>query len=229
MRFMFFDVGGTLIEPYPSVGAIYERVGRRFGLDLDRAQIESVFQSVFSEHVRRSGDAPLALGKDEPTTHVWWRTLVFQIFDVLGFEGDREGLFQAYFHAFEDPDAWRVHDDVLPVLELLRSRGIELGIISNWDYRLPPLLERLGLSGYFEHGIISFREGVAKPSTELYRRALERIDAPPAEVRYVGDHRDLDLDPARAMGIDAYLIDRSGRSVGEPRVVRGLAELVTSG
>ena len=229
MRFMYFDVGGTLIEPYPSVGAIYERIGRRFGLDLDRARIESVFQSVFSEHVRRAGDAPLALGNDEPTTHVWWRTLVFQIFDVLGFDGDREGLFDAYFHAFEDPAAWRVHDDVLPALEALRSRGVGLGIISNWDYRLPPLLERLGLARYFEHALISYREGVAKPSTELYRRALERVDAPAAEVRYVGDHRDLDLDPARALGMDAHLVDRSGRSAGEPRVVERLDELARVG
>lgn len=226
MRFMFFDVGGTLIEPYPSVGAIYERIGRRFGLELDREQIESVFQSVFSEHVRRAGDGPLALGRDEPTTHVWWRTLVFQVFEVLGFDGDREGLFQAYFRAFEDPGAWRVHEDVVPTLDALRARGIGLGVISNWDYRLPPLLDQLGLSGYFEHSVVSFREGVAKPSPELYRRALERVDAPPGEVRYVGDHRDLDLDPARALGMDAYLVDRSGRGGGERRVVRSLSELV---
>lgn len=224
MRFMYFDVGGTLIDPHPSVGAIYERVGRRFGLDVGRDRIESVFRSVFAEHVRRSGDAPLALGRDEPTTHIWWRTLVFQILDVLGFEGDREGLFEAYFAAFEDPEVWRVHDDVEPTLSALRQRGVRMGIISNWDYRLPPLLERLGLAGYFDEQVISCHEGVAKPSVELYQRALARVDAPPSEVRYVGDHRDLDLEPARAVGMDAYLIDR-GRAGSEPRVVRSLAEL----
>lgn len=134
VQFMYFDVGGTLIEPYPSVGAIYQQIGRRFGLDLDQRQLEGVFQSVFAEHVRRAGNAPLALGRDEPTTHVWWRTLVFQVLDVVGFDGDREGLFGAYFRAFEDPAAWRIHDDVVPTLEALVGRGVGLGIISNWDF-----------------------------------------------------------------------------------------------
>ena len=100
-----------------------------------------------------------------------------------------------------------------------------MGVISNWDYRLPPLLEALGLATYFDPVVVSFREGVAKPSPELYRRALDRVGLPPGEVRYVGDHRDLDLDPARALGMDAFLIDRSG-SHADDRVVKALTELV---
>jgi len=226
MRYAFFDVGGTLIEPYPSVGAIYERIGREFGLEQDQSHIERVFRSVFTEHVRRAGDEPLALGRDEPTTHVWWRTLVFQVFDVLGFDGDREGLFRAYFTAFEDPSAWRVHDDVFPTLSTLRDRGIGMGIISNWDYRLPALLEQLNLSTYFDEALISFREGIAKPSVDLYRRALNRVAHPAHAIRYVGDHVDLDLEPARAVGMDAYIVDREGASAGEPRVVHSLSALL---
>ncbi|MGF1508977.1 MAG: HAD family hydrolase [Myxococcota bacterium] len=229
MRYFFFDVGGTMIEPTPSVGAIYHRVGEAFGLGATQSQLENAFRRIFSEHVHRSGDGPLALGTDEPSTHLWWRTLVFQLFDELEFGGDREACYRALFGAFEQPSAWRVFDDVRPAIATLTKAAVPMGIISNWDYRLIPILDALDLRRHFEPIVVSCFEGVAKPSLGLFRAALERVGVPASEVRYVGDRRDLDLEPARALGMDAYLVDRNG-AVGDARdtrVVQSLLDLVS--
>ena len=46
---------------------------------------------------------------------------------------------------FATPEAWRVYPDAIPVLRALRSDGVRLGIVSNWDSRLPGVLEMLEL------------------------------------------------------------------------------------
>jgi putative hydrolase of the HAD superfamily len=222
----FFDVGGTLLEPTPSVGAIYESVGRRHGLTASRSRLDASFRRVFEEHVRRSGDSALAMGRDEPSTHAWWRALVVEILDDLGFEGDREACYQDFFRAFEEPSSWRVFDDVRPVLAALAEGGVRLGVISNWDYRLIPLLEALDLARWFDPIVVSCFEGVAKPSPELYRAALRQVGVSGPTARYVGDRSDLDLEPARSLGMDAYLIDRKDRYGAHPRAVSTLWDLV---
>ncbi len=226
--FFYFDVGGTLIDPHPSVGAVYQRVGERFGIRAPPGRLDAVFAEVWSEHVGRSGDAPLAMGTDVPSTHAWWRALVFQVLDRLDFEGDAEACYRAFFEAFEDPQSWKVYDDVRPTLEALAEASIPTGIISNWDYRLVPLLERLGLAEAFSHTVVSCFEGIAKPDLELFRRAIDRTGLEPGRIRYVGDHRRLDLDPALAVGMDAYVIDREGKRGAAPRIVRRLDALIPS-
>ena len=55
-------------------------------------------------------------------------------------------------------------------------------------------------------------------------RAIERVGLKPEEILYVGDHRHLDLDPARALGIQAYLVDRKGK--GGDYAIPSLLELL---
>ena len=46
--------------------------------------------------------------------------------------------------AFLDPSVWRVPGDVRPALDELRGAGARMAVVSNWDSRLPRLLERGG-------------------------------------------------------------------------------------
>ncbi len=204
---VLLDAGGTLIDPYPSVGEIYRRTCARFGLEAPPEALGAAFRGAWTAHTNTFGDAPVRYGQDTESTHGWWRTLVFDVLQRLAFEGDREACFRALFSAFEDPAVWRVYDDVWPLLRGLDARGIPVGLVSNWDYRLPPLLQKLQLP-LFEPQVISCFEGVAKPDPELYRRALARVGLPPENVAYVGDHAHLDLEPAQKLGLQAFLIQR---------------------
>ncbi len=44
VRALFFDVGGTLLHPWPSVGAIYASVARRHGMTVTVEGMERAFR-----------------------------------------------------------------------------------------------------------------------------------------------------------------------------------------
>lgn len=225
IEFVFVDAGGTLIDPYPSVGAVYARAGRPHGLEADASALQAAFAEVWQGARAQEGARIMTFGQDVPQTHAFWRALVFDVLDAVGFSGDREACFGAFFAEFEKPESWWVYEDVAPLLDGLEARGVPVGVLSNWDFRLPRLLEVLGLRARFDPLVVSCFEGVAKPSPELYRRAAARVGVDPRRILYVGDHRHLDLDPAREVGFEAYLIDRKGRERG-PYTVRRLDHLL---
>ncbi len=217
--FVYFDVGGTLLDPYPSVGGVYRRAGRPFGLSASEETIERAFRAVWrnrTEHTQFDPNTGLhAQGRaDVEKTTAWWRALVYEVFQKLGWQPEervRSACFQAFFEAFERPESWQVYPDVLPTLDKLKARGIGAGVLSNWDYRLPALLTALSLDRRFSPTLISAFEGVAKPDPAFFERALDRVGLPANRVAYVGDRESLDLLPALALGMDAYLINRPGR------------------
>ncbi|NIM64057.1 MAG: HAD-IA family hydrolase, partial [Acidobacteria bacterium] len=113
--------------------------------------------------------------------------------------------------AFRQPAAWQVYPDVFPALDALKADGVRLGVVSNWDSRLPGILDMLGLAGYFDTVGVSHLEGVEKPDPALFSRVLERMNGDPRHALHVGDIPELDGAGARAAGIDDVLVDRAGR------------------
>ena len=65
----------------------------------------------------------------------------------------------------------------------------------------------MSIAQYFEHVIDSTLEGVRKPDPEIFWRALSRMQASAADTMYAGDIPNVDVDGARAAGLDAVLID----------------------
>lgn len=226
IRFVYFDVGGTLLDPTPSVGRVYAEAGAPLGLQASAKDMEAAFRRQWSAHIAALGRRALTLAKTEEENFDWWRQLVFRVLADVGFAGDREAVFQACWAAFERPSAWHVYDDALPTLSAFEARGLRQGVLSNWDQRLPALLEMLGLRRFFEPLGVSCFEGVEKPDRRFYELACERVGLEPREILYVGDRQDLDLEPARAVGMNAWIIDRRNRIESPYRLSR-LEELLT--
>lgn len=225
IELVYFDVGGTLIDPHPSVGDVYAEAGRPYGLKASPEALGLAFRDAWRRRTGPKQASVLVMGGDPQSTRAWWRALVYDVLAEVGFTGDREACFQAFFSAFEAPAAWRVYEDVLPTLEAMSRKGVRMGVLSNWDYRLPPLLEALGLSTWFDPILVSSFEGVAKPDPRFYEVAVKRTGLSADRLLHVGDRPDLDLDPARAAGLDAKLLDRSG-SRRDSSTIRRLTELI---
>ena len=191
-----FDAGGTLIEPWPSVGEVYATVAREFGIDCSAARLNAQFTNAWTT---RSG---FKYSRDE------WQDVVCDSF--LGISSVSPQLFEAIFDRFAQSGAWLIYDDVIPTLQHLESLGLKLGIISNWDDRLIPLLEKLGLATYFDHIIVSAAHGTHKPDPQIFRRAAELLDVPISRMLHIGDSEREDVEGATAAGAAACRIRRSG-------------------
>lgn len=102
-------------------------------------------------------------------------------------------------------------EGVLPgvpqALAEIRQRVEKMIVISNANGKLHVLLERVGLSGFFDVIVDSFVEGVEKPDPRLFAIALERAGAQPSEALHVGDIYHVDVAGARAAGMTPLLLD----------------------
>ena len=216
LRAVFFDAAGTLFEAREPVGGTYARIARDFGLDAPDAAVTAGFRRAF-------GTAPpLAFGPGRPADELrrlerqWWRTVVARSFEGLGDFRDFDGFFEALFAYFADPANWRADDEARALLDRLKSSGLKLGVISNFDYRVYRILESLELKPFFDSITISSEAGYAKPRREVFEAALATNQLRPEEAIHVGDSRHLDFDASRAAGIAAVLID-AGQ--GEPLTI----------
>jgi putative hydrolase of the HAD superfamily len=99
-------------------------------------------------------------------------------------------------------------DDVLPALTALGSRKLALGLISNADRDVSPLLEKLGVLPLLKVRLTSREAGVSKPNAGIFRLGAERIGVAPGEALYVGDQWVVDVQGARGAGMQALLLDR---------------------
>jgi len=224
-RAVFFDVGNTLLHPYPSVSEVCRRVLEDAGHTREVAQIESYMPLVdeYYEDRYREDDS---FWTDEGQTAQIWVGMYSLLCRKLGIDEDAEMLAIEVYERFGDPGHWRAYDDVLPALERLRARGFRLGIISNWDRRLAALVRALGLDAYLDGVICSATVGFHKPDPRIFDLACATLAVSPSDSVHVGDHHYADVLGAEAVGMRAVLIDRHG---GPPprwsRFIRTLDEL----
>lgn len=213
--FLLFDAGETLFAPREPFGATYARVLARLGLDLPTARLEEGIRASWRELDRQVPRGQDRYGWFPEGERGYWLEFARGAIEraagrPISVELAGEVL-EPLREAFRAPEAWRVFPDVVPALDALRSDGVRLGIVSNWDSRLPALLSRLGLAPRFDAVIVSRIVGVEKPSPRIFEIALREMGAPADSTLHVGDVPELDADGARAAGIDALLVDRQTR------------------
>jgi putative hydrolase of the HAD superfamily len=207
IRAVTFDVGGTLIDPWPSVGHVYAEVAAQHGVGgLDPEDLTRRFAVAWSARER--------FGYTKPE----WAGLVDATFAGLCKRPPSETFFHELYERFAEPGAWRVYDDVLPALTALAESGVKLGIISNWDDRLLPLLNGLGLRGHFAVVIVSCAVGCQKPARQIFEAAAHGLQVEPAGVLHVGDSLGMDFQGARAAGLKAALLKRTAAPALDGRI-----------
>lgn len=228
-----FDAAGTVVETAGSVGEAYAEDARSVGVELDPHRLERGFAAA------RAAAPPLAFGdrprrEREVAERAWWREVARAAVETAGAEGsafDFERFFDLAWARFAEPSAWRVPPDVRPALRALRGAGVPLAVLSNWDSRLPGLLEALGLGGFFARVVVSSGLEHAKPDPAAFARARSALGEP-AEASVptmVGDRLEHDVEPALAAGWRAVWLDRSGAGGEAPEGavrVEDLADVV---
>ena len=116
--------------------------------------------------------------------------------------------------------------DTEPVLQQLRRKKINLGVVSdNW-----PSLDRryreIGIRGYFDAFVISAVVGCSKPCERIYRTAIEKIGLAPESLMFVDDNL-VAVEGAIRLGMAGVIISRYGETPqGGLRWVADLEELV---
>lgn len=219
-----FDVGGTLLAPWPSVGHVYAAMAaRRDGAAPDPEQINRRFHAAWA-----------ARGAAFDYSREAWAALVRETLRGLTPCAEDPAFFAALYAHFAGPEPWRVFPDVVPALEVLRQGGYRLAVLSNWDTRLRPLLQALRLADFFEVLVISGEVGWHKPDPRLFAHAARQLGLPPRQILHVGDSWAEDVGGARRAGWQAVWLARNSLVTGAPGPdtvpsLRELADRLLSG
>jgi putative hydrolase of the HAD superfamily len=207
---VLFDAGGTLIESAPPAADVYARVFSHWGVSVSGEDVRPVFTAVWTELTQ---EQPTGLDRYHVLKggeEAWWGEFLRRVLSRMGLGIPWEPVLAELFSAFADAAAWHVFPEVCEVLTAMRGRDLSLGVVSNWDSRLPALLERLGLAGFFDVVLVSALEGVEKPEPAIFLRAVERLGAHPGSCLHVGDSPLDDYRGAESAGLRAVLLDRHG-------------------
>lgn len=229
IRVVFFDAADTLFQVHGSVAEIYLRHAIEFGFPQKSDSLMAITHA-FSRAFREA--PPPVFAATEPTRikqseRLWWFDIVHNVFYRVGMFERFDEFFDQVFRAFEDPRSWRLFPETVSTLVQLKARGLELGIISNFDSRLFGVLRGLGIADTFDTVTISSLAQAAKPAPQIFQRALEQHAVDPEEALHIGDSLREDVEGASKAGLHAMLLDREGkhRSHGM-QIIQRLDELL---
>ena len=173
----------TLVDPVPALtAALAER-----GVERGRDVVTHGFRTEVAYYTLHS-----ALGHDEEGLVRLQRECATVFLEAADAELDAGEFAPVY--------AGAIHFELVPgvpaVLERLRSLGLELAVVANWDLTLRGLLEEVELARYFRTVV----HAAAKPSPDGMLRALAELEVDPGRALHIGDH-DVDEHAARAAGM----------------------------
>jgi HAD superfamily hydrolase (TIGR01509 family) len=211
-RFIFFDVGNTLL--FPNRARMLAPIVAEKHPSLEQWQ-------ALERRTKQEFDQGLISGRID--RGFWWTFHTYLLNELNAFD---ENVRDALVENTQSSANW---DQILPgtreALERIRER-FAIAVISNADGRIDVVLGRCGIGDCFASITDSGNVGHEKPHPEIFAAALREMKANPAESLYVGDVYSVDYVGARNAGMDAVLFDVSGtyRERGLPRV-ESLAEL----
>ena len=211
-RYIFFDVGNTLL--FPNRGKILAPVS------VERRPTLEQWQGI-ERRTKIEFDASMQGGTVD---HSFWWTFHSHLLESINASDD--SVRKALIKNTQQSANW---DQILPgtreILDRL-ARKFSIAVISNSDGKIESVLRRCGIGDCFATTTDSGNVGKEKPHPEIFRAGLEAMKADAEDSLYVGDIYSIDYTGAQNAGMQAVLLDVAGtyRDRGLPRV-DSLAEL----
>jgi putative hydrolase of the HAD superfamily len=220
-RAIFFDAVGTLIHPEPPAPLVYAEAGRRHGSRLTPAEVTQRFAAAFARE--EALDVAQGLQTSEKRELQRWQRIVTE---VLNDVANPTACFAELYRHFSQSAAWRCEPEVAKVLEELAARGYRLGIASNYDHRLRPVVKGLPALQPLRELVISSAVGWRKPAPQFFAAIPSYAGLAADRILFVGDDRANDYEAARACGMPAVLLDPHGKYPDVPERIARLGELL---
>jgi len=216
----FFDLYQTLACYQPPREEIQSQVLKELGIE---AAPEALLyplviadEFIYQEHARM----PFRKRSDEERKALWGQYQAI-VLKEAGIEPNQELIRGILGRMQQVKFDMALFDDVLPALSQLKDKGLILGLISNVDNDIAPVLSKLGLEPLLQVVVTSADAGCNKPRQEIFQEAARRAGIQPQEAVYVGDQYQIDVIGANQAGMKGILLDRGGyfkETIEEPKI-----------
>ena len=226
IKAVFFDLYGTLAGFSPSRYEIQSEACADFGIEVTPEGVTAGYALADAFMAEQNAREPLRR-LDHEARERFFAEYERRILAGAGAEVSLERAALIWRRVRRVPYGMARFDDVLPAVDILKRRGLTLGLISNMNRPGPELMESMGLAPHLDFAVTSLEVGAEKPHAPIFRAALAKAGVEPGEAVHVGDQLSSDVEGAQAAGIGAVLLDRDGNHRGFdgcPRI-ETLAEL----
>ncbi len=209
VELVLFDLGGTLFYeagPWPD---LYRRADAELWSVLRRAGVGLAPPGLYG-----GAGTLFECYNGHPSPDLRETTMLVFLDDLLrakGYALDEETLRAALRAMYAVTQGnWRVEDDTIRTLRLLKSDGFRIGAVSNGadDENTQALVDRSGVRPYLEFLVSSAACGWRKPDPRIFRLALDHFSIPPERVVMVGDNYEADVVGGHGAGMQAIWITR---------------------
>ncbi len=222
MKAIFFDFGGTLDSNAIAWRQNFYSIYKSYFKTLD----EETFAKAFFD-----SDDNLHLRHDLSKAALE-KTVELQVMDVFKFLKIKDTLTAEKIINTFISNSRKHFEFSKPILENLKSKGLKLGIISNFYGNLKPILEGENLLHYFNVVADSGQVGFIKPDREIFEWALKAANTLPQESAMVGDSAHRDMKGAALMGMPHFWLcgenNKEDFKLSYPKaiILNNLSELV---
>ena len=203
-----------MFRPRQAIGHVYRQVAKRLGLKSLAALDSRAIDRAFTLALARNSPLcfpKLSKSRLRQAEGSWWRRVVDDTFGRLTDAKPNDAFFDTVYHHFATAEAWRREPGCRRMLAQLERARYRMAIVSNFDSRLPAVLEGLELADFFSDVVISSEVGLAKPDPAIFRAALSATGSSAAESLHVGDDFQNDFLAAKAAGLGAIFYDPGNR------------------
>ncbi len=201
IKAVFFDVEGTILKIYPSVGEIYSKVWEEFGYFFSPQFLQERFEEVYCKIFLNYSESKWDSSKCRDA----WGKLFELVFDFINEKNLLKKVFEKTYGLFSTTKYIKMAPGLLEILENLKKKKIKIGIISNWDERLYDILKEYKILRFFDGIFLGCEIGYFKPHPNIFLKALYTLKVKSKESLMIGNSLEEDIKPAEELGFQTYL------------------------
>lgn len=226
---LIFDLYGTLVDIHTEEDdTVWEKTALYFGYyganysgDTLKTDFESEMtrrESVAGQNYEVFPDIPV----EEVFAELFRKQGVVENSDMLGFNAAQ--VFRIASTAYI-----RLYDGVLEALEMLRSNGFRLWLLSNAQRSFTAYeLRHLGLGAQFDGVYLSSDHRCRKPDIRFFQALLREHQLDPKKCLMIGNDRETDIRGAKAAGLSTLYMHTNLTPPHQKMAKNGLLPCISS-
>ena len=222
---IFFDLDRTLWDFDAAAEVAFERIYEKYGLKSLGIPSAHDFHEVYHP---LNEQLWVLYRADKITKAELNRTRFLKPLEHYGIHDTILADHLSEDYVYWSPRIVKLVPGTMELLDYLKPK-YHLHLITNGFQEVQPTkLSGSGIEPYFETLTVSEEVGVKKPNPEIFRYALRKAQATPEESLMIGDEMAVDIDGARAAGMDQILFNPQNVEVEGDRTfeVRSLKEIM---
>lgn len=223
-KHIFFDLDRTLWDFDAAAEVAFERIYEQYNLKSLGIPSAHEFHEVYHPLNERLWEL---YREDKITKADLNRTRFLKPLEHYGIHDVELADHLSEDYVYWSPRIVRLVPGTMELLEYLKPK-YHLHLITNgFEEVQDTKLTLSGMKPYFETLTVSEEVGVKKPNPEIFQYALRKAHATAEESLMIGDEMDVDIDGARAAGIDTVLFNPRREKIEGTRTfeVRNLLEI----